>query len=93
MRTVRLDTADLASKREVLVRMGEALGFPGYYGANLDALADCLADLGEPTGLEWAGWQTFQAQDPAAFGQVVLVLDDRTEQQPAFAVWLLDPTD
>lgn len=93
MRMVRLDTADLADKRAVLVRMGEVLGFPGHYGANLDALADCLADLGEPTGLEWSGWQTLQADDPAAFGQVVLVLDDRTDKEPAFAVWLLDPTD
>jgi len=93
MKTVRLDTSDLTGKREVLVRMGEALGFPGHYAANLDALADCLGDLTDPTGLEWSGWQTFQADDPAAFGQVVLVLDDRTEQQPAFAVWLLDATD
>lgn len=93
MRTVSLDTADTGDKREVLVRLGAALGFPDHYGANLDALADCLADLTEPTGLEWAGWQTLQADDPTAFGQVVLVLDDRSEQEPAFAVWLLDPTD
>lgn len=90
MRIVRVDTSDLGGKREVLERMGEAFGFPDYYGANLDALADCLADLAEPTTLEWSGWQTLQADDPAGFGQVVLVLDDRTEQEPAFAVWLLE---
>lgn len=42
-RTVVVPAA--ASKHEVLVAFGEALGFPGYYGANLDALNDCLQDL------------------------------------------------
>jgi RNAse (barnase) inhibitor barstar len=90
MRTIRLDTADLADKREVLTRFGEAFGFPEYYGRNLDALADCLAELTEPTALEWTGWQTLQAADPSAFGRITLVLDDRAEQAPAFAVWLLE---
>lgn len=90
MRTVRLDTADLADKREVLTRIGEAFGFPDYYGRNLDALADCLGDLAEPTALEWSGWETLQAADPAAFGKIVLVLDDRADVAPPFTVFLVD---
>lgn len=90
MRTVRLDTAPTGDKREVLIRMGEAFGFPDYYGANLDALADCLADLAEPTTLEWSGWETLQASDPTSFGRIVLVLDDRADVEPAFTVFLVD---
>ena len=92
MKTVRLDTADTDAREEVLARLGVALGFPAHYGRNLDALADCLAELAEPTGLEWSGWQTLQADDPTGFGRIMLVLDDRTDAEPAFAVWLLEPT-
>lgn len=44
--------ADLAACRtrtEMLVELGRACHFPEWYGANLDALFDCLADLaGQP---------------------------------------------
>ncbi|MBM4076765.1 MAG: barstar family protein [Planctomycetes bacterium] len=33
-------------KRELLRLYAEALDFPGYFGWNWDALADCLTDLG-----------------------------------------------
>lgn len=29
----------------------EAFGFPAYYGRNLDALNDCLGDIGEDTAV------------------------------------------
>ncbi|WP_413249964.1 barstar family protein [Sinomonas flava] len=58
-RTVVVQAA--ASKRDVLVAFGEALGFPAYYRPNLDAFNDCLQDLaselandeGRPVALEW----------------------------------------
>jgi RNAse (barnase) inhibitor barstar len=90
MRTVRLDTADLTDKRDVLTRMGERFGFPDYYGRNLDALVDCLRDIAEPVRLEWSGWETLQASDPTAFGRIMLVLDDRADVEPAFTVFLVD---
>ena len=34
-----------ALKQEVLEAIGRALNFPAHYGANLDALYDCLTDL------------------------------------------------
>ncbi|MDQ4503833.1 barstar family protein [Sinomonas sp. ASV322] len=33
--------------RPLLAAFGTALGFPDYYGVNLDALRDCLGDLVE----------------------------------------------
>jgi hypothetical protein len=40
--------ADLGEQRDIpgiLERMGGELKFPAWYGANYDALADCLSDL------------------------------------------------
>jgi hypothetical protein len=37
---------NLSDKRQLLHWYGKALEFPTYYGANWDALSDCLRDLG-----------------------------------------------
>lgn len=31
--------------------LAEAFGFPAYYGRNLDALHDCLTEIGEDTAV------------------------------------------
>lgn len=36
------------SQKELHAFVAKKLGFPGYYGANLSALADCLSEMGEP---------------------------------------------
>lgn len=90
MKTISLDTAALTTRDEVLARIGDVLGFPDYYGRNLDALADCLRDVKEPIRLEWSGWETLQAVDATAFGRIMLVLDDRADVEPEFTVFLVD---
>ncbi|MBI5331821.1 MAG: barstar family protein [Betaproteobacteria bacterium] len=40
-----LDARTLADKQALLAAIGEALSFPDYYGANWDALEECLTDL------------------------------------------------
>jgi RNAse (barnase) inhibitor barstar len=44
---VEIDLADARDKKAVLRAIGRALEFPAWYGANLDALYDCLTDLPE----------------------------------------------
>ncbi len=51
---VDVDLSTAADKKAVLQVIGRALQFPGWYGANLDALYDCLTDLPEREGV--AGW-------------------------------------
>ena len=46
-----LDGWEIEHKAEFLAAIGDALAFPGHYGQNLDALADCLADGGQELGL------------------------------------------
>jgi len=45
MRTIYLDCRKMTSKAAAHEYVAEMLGFPKYYGRNLDALYDCLTDM------------------------------------------------
>jgi RNAse (barnase) inhibitor barstar len=75
-------------KAALLTAMAATLAFPGWFGHNLDALADCLADVATPTVLLWDGWGPLAREDPATFGSVLEILAERTTTDPAFAVLL-----
>lgn len=54
--------------------LGRALALPEWWGRNLDALHDCLTDLGRPVRLEISGRK---AMEMSAFGRRLLrVLED-----------------
>ena len=68
------------TKQAFLAAVGEALDFPGYYGQNFDALADCLHDIGSGRGgvvLLWDGWATLARADQRAFSIALSVLGSR----------------
>lgn len=73
---------------EVVVEVGRVWDFPDYYGANLDALADCLADLPGPSALVWTGWQDLSRRCPQDWADLIGVFTERAGLPPAFAVWL-----
>jgi RNAse (barnase) inhibitor barstar len=52
-RFVLTDLAACDGSRAVLEELGRAFAFPEWFGANLDALGDCLTDLieSDPNGL------------------------------------------
>jgi RNAse (barnase) inhibitor barstar len=85
-----VDGIALDSKREVLRAIGDALAFPEHYGANLDALRDCLRDVAEPTVLLWEGWGSLARAEPNAFERVCRVLGTR-DGGPPFEVLLRGP--
>ena len=49
LRVARVDLAHVSDKAELMRALAAALGFPGWFGANWDALEDCLTDA------NWAG--------------------------------------
>lgn len=78
-----------ANDRAAVLRgIGRALGFPDHYGANLDALWDCLTDLTEPTALIWRDWQDLAADHPDDWARVRSVLRERLASDPPFALIL-----
>jgi len=52
-RFVDIDLEGAPDRGAVLRAIGLALGFPPWYGANLDALYDCLTDLVEREPTAW----------------------------------------
>jgi hypothetical protein len=82
------------SKADFLRAVGEALQFPGHYGQNFDALADCLGDVvaGDSEGwlLLWDGWGPLAREDERAFSVALSVLGGRVNADKGgrFAVLL-----
>jgi ribonuclease inhibitor len=56
MRHCTLYLDDIKDKQSLHARLKGALMFPDYYGGNLDALNDCLTDLGEETAVVVHGY-------------------------------------
>lgn len=49
MKRIALDGRYLQSRAEAQAYLARVLGAPEYYGMNLDALADCLGEIGADT--------------------------------------------
>ena len=49
MKRVRLNDWCMGTKERAHRHIQKRLRFPDYYGGNLDALYDCLAEIGVPT--------------------------------------------
>lgn len=80
METIRLDGARLCRRGEAMELLGRALGLPGWWGRNLDALHDCLTGLGRPVRLELYNRETLEG---TAFGRLLLrVLEDAAAETP-----------
>ena len=87
METIRLDGARLGDREEAMELLSQVLALPEWWGRNLDALYDCLTDLGRPVRLEVFCRETM-VETP--FGRRLLrVLRDAAEELP----WLELETD
>lgn len=73
-----LDGAYAQTKVEVLTSLGAALAFPEHYGANFDAVADCLSDLKANTVLLWDDWGVFARSDERSFAVLRRILSARS---------------
>lgn len=87
MEIIRLDGSRLCGREEAMELLGRALALPEWWGRNLDALYDCLTDLGRPVRLEVS---RREAMVETAFGRRLLrVLEDAAAELP----WLELETD
>ena len=81
--------------QEALVELGKACHFPIWYGANFDALNDCLSDPDWPNGkgviLKISGLETLRSGDVEAFSTLIDVLRSATISRSASKqpLWIL----
>ena len=88
MRKINLDIEKMRSLPMLHKYLHTALALPEYYGANLDALFDCLTELAEPTELVVPR----QVADEAYLGwygqQFLQMLEDAAAENEALRVTL-----
>ena len=92
---LKADIAKHSSTQEVLAQLGSALNFPIWYGANFDALYDCLTDPDwEPAKghvLLINGLARLRSSDPADFATLIEVFQSAAESRRAMHTpfWVL----
>lgn len=89
------DVGNCTNIHETLQAFGQAFGFPAWYGANFDALHDCLCDPdwhpGRGVVLQLAGLDRLRQQDPEALSTLIDVLRWAANERSATqaALWIL----
>ena len=61
-----LNGAQLSTHEEMHAYLAKMLHLPAYYGNNLDALHDCLTEIGEETELILLNWDAYDHTRRAA---------------------------
>lgn len=82
MREAVLDGARTHSREDLHTALAGALPLPEWYGRNLDALLDCLTDLGEDVTLRVANWEAL-AEALGAYASALLCVLRRAEAENA----------
>lgn len=67
-----------------------ALDLPRWFGRNLDALDEALADLAGPTALVLASWWTYATARPERWDGLLRLLTERSAEPPPLLVVLAD---
>lgn len=88
MRKIEVPLEYLHSRAALHQYLQESLALPSYYGANLDALYDCLTEIAEETELIMP-LQVAQADYLGGYGEVLLqLLQDAAQGNPQLQVVL-----
>lgn len=82
-----VDLGACGERKQLLERLGAALDLPNWYGANFDALADCLGDPdwrdGAATVIRLRGLSSFSKRAPADYALLLDVLDAACQARSA----------
>ena len=80
MKKVIIDCEKLNERKRAHRYLAEIFEFPDYYGKNLDALFDCLMELGECT-IVLQGEETLRQKEGYA-ARILQVLEEAVHENP-----------
>ncbi len=75
-----LDGKQMTSRKQAHLYIAGKLGFPDYYGCNLDALADCLGEIGVKTKITLKNFADFEANLGSYSKGFIRVFEDAGEE-------------
>lgn len=84
--TATIYGAQIADRTALHAALAEKLQFPEYYGANLDALHDCLTALGTPTVLQIVDYPALEQNLGVYAQRFIHVVFDAAQENPNFTV-------
>lgn len=85
MKKAILSLGGIATAAQLHAEIARQLNLPEYYGANLDALHDCLTEISEPTCIGVFG---LSEQEHPGFVQV---MKDSEQENPNLGIIFSDP--
>lgn len=86
MKEIILDCGSIRDRASFHAALAEAMAFPAWYGHNLDALHDCLTDIGSPTVLRLLHWNAAE-KSLGSYGKAAArVMEEADSENPAFFV-------
>ena len=84
MKYVFLDGEKIDSNAELHRTFHEALGFPDYYGNNLDALNDCITDVNAPVTVIAVNTELLKEHTGRRWSSFLRLMNDLMKKDPDF---------
>lgn len=88
MKEIIIDGSAIFTSPDLHEALSAALSFPAHYGKNLDALYDCLTEIGEDLHLELRNWHHIEANLKDYSGKAVYVFHCAMDDNPHLTVTL-----
>ncbi len=86
MKRIRLNGRCMGTQERAHRHLRQRLRLPAYYGNNLDALYDCLTEIGTPTELLLVNARWMRARLGAYGGKLLAVIVAAAAENPRIAV-------
>lgn len=82
MKKIIIDGSAIFTSPDLHEALASALSLPAHYERNLDALYDCLTEIGEDTHLELRNWHHIEFHLKDYSGKAVYVFHCAQEENP-----------
>lgn len=86
MKQITIDCAGIPTAPEFHQAIAAAMEFPDYYGKNLDALMDCLTEIGEDLELILLSWHKLECNLKDYSGKLLSVFQCACQENSRLSV-------